>query len=63
VKSIGPVVVGDLDDLMPQWLNRPAGSELSDMDAVTDEQMLEAAIEGFFGMAVTIRRNRGENSL
>ena len=32
------------------------------MDAVTDEQMLEAAIEGFFGMAVAIRRNRGENT-
>jgi len=62
VKSIGPVVVGDLDDLSPQWPDRPAGSELSDMDAVTDEQMLEAAIEGFFGMAVAIRRNRGENT-
>jgi hypothetical protein len=61
VTAVGPRVVGDLDDLMPRWPERPAGSELSDMDQVSDEELLRAAVEGFFGMAAALqRRNRAE---
>ena len=62
VRLVGPRVIGDLDDLLPRWPERPAGDELSDMQSVTDAQLLEAAIDGFFGMAAALqRRTRGED--
>jgi hypothetical protein len=62
VKGVNPTVVGDLDDLFPRWPERPAGSELSDMNQVTDAQLLAAAVDGFFGMAAALqRRQRGDS--
>jgi hypothetical protein len=49
-------VVGDLNDLIPNWPERPEGTQLSDMQGVSDTDLLETAIDGFFGMAAAIQR-------
>jgi hypothetical protein len=56
VSALGPQVVGDLNDLIPNWPERPEGTQLSDMQGVSDTDLLETAIDGFFGMAAAIQR-------
>jgi hypothetical protein len=61
VSEVGPQVVGDLEDLMPSWPDPASDSQLSDMQEVSDAELLDAAIDGFFGMAAAIqRRNKSE---
>ncbi|MFL6182299.1 MAG: hypothetical protein ACJ73J_08315 [Actinomycetes bacterium] len=61
VSAIRPQVVGDLEDLMPTWPDPSSSPQLSDMGAVSDAELLDAAIDGFFGMAAAIqRRNKSE---
>ncbi|MEO8105813.1 MAG: hypothetical protein ABI720_00710 [Actinomycetes bacterium] len=60
VRSVGPRVVGDLDDLLPLWPDRPVGSEAWDMDTISDSALLGAAVDGLFGIAATVaKRQRG----
>lgn len=60
VRAVGPQVVGDLDDLIPRWPDRPAGSQTSNMESIGDSVLLSAAIDGLFGMAASVaKRSRG----
>jgi hypothetical protein len=60
VRAVGPRVVGDLDDLVPRWPDRPVGSEAWDMDAIGDSELLSAAVDGLLGMGSAVaKRQRG----
>ncbi|MCZ3387757.1 MAG: hypothetical protein LH645_01250 [Actinomycetia bacterium] len=62
VRAVGPRVVGDLDDLQPRWPDRAAGSETWDMDSIDDSALLNAAVDGLFGMAATVAKRSRSGS-
>jgi hypothetical protein len=57
VRAVGPQVIGDLDDLIPRWRDRPPGSEAWELDSIDDSALLGAAVDGLFGMGSAVAKH------